>query len=169
MNYTPWTAAADPTWAASAVPSLNIRGLRNCIASRLHTLRPMSFLLGERPGEAWRSLSWQRLKRMIAYAVASCLCSMGCKVYLADLHGGEPSEGLGGKDIDLILDCTSMVDIAALEQLVEGITASWLLEELGRDPYLFLGIPNIVELHDTTEFLFKKYVEAGPPYVFPLC
>lgn len=151
------------------MPSLDVRGLRNCIASKLYKLRPTSSLLEERPGEAWRSLSWQRLKRVIAHAVASCLCPMGCKVYLADLHGGEPSEGLGGKDIDLILDCISLVDIAALEQLVEGIIASWLLEELGRDPYLFLGIPNIIELHDTTEFLFKKYVEAGPPYVFSLC
>ena len=118
----------------------------------------------------WDTPEWQYMKRLIASSVARCLCRLGCRVYLGDFHGGEPSEGLGGKDIDIIIDCGVPGGTAKrLEEQIEAVVAGWLRGLLGREPYTALGIPNIVELHTTGEFLFKKYVEKGMPYVMPLC
>jgi len=147
--------------------------LEKCIDSVLAKLKT----LPEPPrdprleGRAWESLEWQRLKRLIARSIASCLCRiLGCSVYIGDFHGGEPSAGLGGKDIDLVLNCELDEEaLAVLEKLLEAKLAELLRRVFRRDPYSYLGIPNIVELHSTGEYLFKKYVERGMPYVQRLC
>lgn len=118
----------------------------------------------------WDTPEWQYMKRLIASSIARCLCSLGCRVYLGDFHGGEPSEGLGGKDIDIIIDCSAPEGaVKRLEEQIEAVVAGWLRSLLGQEPYTALGIPNIVEIHTTNEFLFKKYVDRGTPYVVPLC
>jgi len=94
---------------------------------------------------------------------------LDCSVYIVDVHGGEPSSGLGGKDIDLIVNCCSGADLERLERIAEKLVADILESVLGRDPYQVLGVPNIVELHSSSEYLFEKYLESGPPYVFRVC
>ncbi len=93
---------------------------------------------------------------------------MGCRVYVLDMHGGEPSEGLGGKDVDLAVEGCRL-DPAALEELLERLARDMLRRATGRDPYRLLGIPNIIEVHSTREFVVEKYVRLGPPYSVPLC
>jgi hypothetical protein len=144
--------------------------LLSCLRSRLERLEAAYRLSSVGLPSSWNSIEWQHMKHLIARAAAPCLCRiLGCRLYLSDVHGGEPSEGLGGKDIDLILDCPSEVDTEAIEEELEQVIYGWLQRLLGGDPYQRLGIPNIVELHTTREFLFKKYVEAGPPYAVRLC
>jgi len=148
-------------------------GLEGCMRrglERLEAAHRLSLPRGRR-GNAWETFEWQRLKRLIARTAATCLCRYtGCPVYLGDIHGGEPSEGLGGKDADLILGCPmGAEETRRIEQQLERVTAAWLHGVLGDDPYRFLGVANIVELHTVAEYLFKKYVEAGPPYVVRIC
>lgn len=132
-------------------------------------LKDMNVLIGLQP---WETLEWQRSKRILAKIIGNCICNiLGCKVYILDVHGGAPSEGVGGKDIDFIIDCKYKdKDIAgSLEEIIENIVKERLRELIGEDPYRYLGIPNIVEFHSVNEFLFKKYVELGPPYAIKLC
>ncbi len=120
--------------------------------------------------EGWRSLEWQRVKHGIAEAIAGCICSvLGRSVYLTDLHGGEPSEGLGDKDIDLVIECLSPDEIPGLEQQVERLVAEALARVLGGEPRSVLGVPNIVELHSSHEFLASRLLRVGAPYVESLC
>lgn len=120
--------------------------------------------------EGWRSLEWQHVKRHIAEAIAACICDyIGKRVYLTDLHGGEPSEGLGDKDIDLIVECLGPDEALVLEQLLEARVADILRGALGGDPHQVLGVPNIVELHSSHEFLASRLLRLGAPYVEPLC
>lgn len=124
------------------------------------------------PGEPpWRSIGWQRAKRAIAEAVAYCLCSIldGCRVYLLDLHGGEPSEGLGDKDMDLAVDCIDPPQAQQLEQELEHLVRRVLEKKLGGDPYSKLQVPNLVEVHSTREYLIERHVSAGPPYSILVC
>jgi len=147
-------------------------GFSRCLVERLGAV-----LGGLGPGvaealrrEGWRSLEWQRVKRRIAEAIAGCICSLlGRSVYLTDLHGGEPSEGLGDKDIDLVIECLGPGEAARLEQVAEERVAEALARLLGGDPYSVLGVPNIVELHSSHEFLAARLLRAGAPYVENVC
>jgi len=147
--------------------------LYKCVASELERVRmavksTLQRSYGSPP--LWDTVEWQRSKRLIARAIAFCLCrAAGCKVYIADVHGGEPSAGLGGKDIDLIADCPSTIDLTAVERMAEELVATMLENVLASDPYRVLAVPNLVELHTSREYLFEKYLESGPPYVFRLC
>jgi hypothetical protein len=158
------------------VPTTVEKDLSTCLGrglARLAAAYRLSLPLPQRPqsGELWDTIEWQRMKRLIARVVALCICSiLRCPVYLGDFHGGEPSEGLGGKDVDLVLDCSiDSKRLSRIEKLIESMVKKWLDRLIGLDSYTALGIPNIIELHSTREYLFKKYVEAGPPYVIRLC
>ncbi|ABM79947.1 hypothetical protein [Hyperthermus butylicus] len=139
-------------------------------SSKIAQLLRLLVLGSERP--RWDSFEWQQTKRYIGEAIAECICQLaGCSVYRLDMHGGEPSEGLGDKDIDFAISCSTnnMPDVRELEARLEDIVAEHLSGVIGSNIYRFLSVPNIVELHDVNEFLIKKYVEAGPPYVTKLC
>jgi hypothetical protein len=130
-------------------------------------LENMNVPIGLQP---WETLEWQHSKRILAKIISNCICiTLNCKVYILDVHGGAPSEGLGGKDIDFIIDCKYKDIASSLEEIIENIVKGQLRELIGEDPYKYLGIPNIVEFHSVNEFLFKKYVELGPPYAIKLC
>ncbi len=118
----------------------------------------------------WETLEWQRVKGIIASAVAECICSiLGCSVYRLEMHGGEPSLGLGDKDVDLAVDCRQDINIEDFEADIESLVGEFLGRVIGEDIYKAIRLPNIVELHTTREFLIKRYVEAGPPLAFRLC
>ncbi len=119
----------------------------------------------------WTSFEWQKTKYIIARSIASCLCPRGCKVYLLEMHGGEPSGGLGDKDIDLAVECPlSQSEVERLEREFEKIVVDFLSGILGGDAKKKLKVPNIVELHSTDEFIIKKHIEAKDArYVINLC
>lgn len=119
----------------------------------------------------WASFEWQKIKYIIARCISSCLCQRGCKVYLLEMHGGEPSEGIGDKDIDLAIDCPlGQEDIDALENEFEKLVLDFLGSILGDDARRKLKVPNVVELHSVNEFIIKKHVEARDQrYAIDLC
>ncbi|KSW11804.1 hypothetical protein CF15_03095 [Pyrodictium occultum] len=152
------------------------KDLESCIAGELgRAAKSIAVLLEAarrltHASTLWETFEWQRAKRIIAQSIASCLCRiLGCRVYMTDLHGGEPSTGLGDKDIDLIIDCPQGPNPSSLEGVAERLAAGMLRSLLGDSPYRVLGVPNIVEVHEASEFLFKKYLERGAPYVARLC
>ncbi len=142
------------------------------VASRVEALRRLlrealeGRLLGVEP---WETLAWQRVKRILAEAMAGCICEEGCSVYLLEMHGGALSEDAGGKDIDLAVECSEAVDVAGLEAALEA-AASRVLEWLvGGEPRRLIGIPNIVEVHRADEYIVKKHLERGGPHSRLLC
>lgn len=147
--------------------------LYECIAHELERVRiavKNTMQKSRGPPPLWDTMEWQKSKRLIARAIASCLCrTIGCEVYIIDVHGGEPSSGLGGKDIDLVIDCPPHFNTDSVEETVESLVAAMLEDILADNPYRVLGVPNLVELHTSKEYLFEKYLRSGPPYVFRLC
>lgn len=153
-------------------------GLASCIRAKLlgslaRLRRLVLEAVDSSPESPWESVAWQAAKSIIARAAASCICRLtGCHVYLLDMHGGEPSEGLGGKDVDLAVECpgtTPSCSPRELEDALEAAAAEILDKAVGGDARRMLKIPNIVEVHSADEFLIKRYVELGPPYSRPLC
>ncbi len=138
--------------------------------------RRLSALLGDLPSwvvrglreQGWRGFAWQWLKRRLAEAFAACaheLCSLRA-VYVADLHGAEHVVGeMGGKDIDIILDCDDELDVEGAERAAEKLVAGALSRLLG-DPYEVLGVPNMIELHPASGYLGRRLLSAG--YARPL-
>jgi len=151
---------------------MNVDELHTCI---LHGLERVSVairntLQRRKNGVLWRTMEWQRSKRLIARVLSDCICKYtSCHVYFLDIHGGEPSTGLGDKDIDLVLECPTEINIERIETIAETLVLNILKTILGDNPYRILGVPNIVELHLSNEYLFKKYLKAGPPYAFRIC
>ena len=119
----------------------------------------------------WMSFEWQKTKYLIARSIAYCLCRHGCRVYLLEMHGGEPSEGIGDKDIDLAVGCPlSPEKVEGLEKSFEEKVNEFLSSILGGNAREKLKVPNIVELHSISEFLIKKHVEARDQrYAIDLC
>ena len=154
--------------AGDAVQCLKekLRDNRNEIEYLLNTLMSM------RIDPPWTSFEWQKTKYIIARSIASCLCPQGCKVYLLEMHGGEPSEGLGDKDIDLAVECPSLSqeEVENLEKVFEKTVVDFLSGILGGNAKEKLKVPNIVELHSANEFIIKKHIEARDArYVIDLC
>ena len=151
---------------------IKIRELLECIEggiSRALSVIPTSFEDKGFREPRWKSFSWQRAKRIIARSIAYCICRNNCTVYLLEMHGGEPSEDMGGKDVDIAIDCISGEEALEIEKELEKLLVEKLREKLGVDPYRYLDIPNIVEVHSANEYIIKKHVEAGPPYSIKLC
>ena len=149
----------------------------NCIRSKLSEysdrITHLLMLLAKNSNEfRWSSPEWQQAKHYIGEVIAKCICQLtSCSVYQLDMHGGEPSDGLGDKDIDLAIRCPSndALDIQKLETIVEEAVTNYLSGVLSYNIYQFLSVPNIVELHNADEFLIKRYIVAGPPYATRLC
>jgi len=133
--------------------------------------RLLRTLMDSRIDPPWASFEWQKIKYIIARCISHCLCQHGCKVYLLEMHGGEPSEGIGDKDIDLAIDCPLLQeDIDALEKEFEKTVLGFLGDILGDDARKVLKVPNIVELHSLNEFIIKKHVRArNQHYAIDLC
>jgi hypothetical protein len=156
-----------------------VKDIVDCVLNRISRngdllRRLVSSALQECRGEdclPWETGEWQRAKSIIGDSIAECICTIaGCRVYRLEMHGGEPSLGLGDKDADLAVDCDdSSFDVEALEEMLEKLLSDIVGEIVGGNAYEKLKLPNIVELHTTREFLIKKYVEAGPPYAFRVC
>jgi len=148
-----------------------------CLKEKLENNRKeigylLNMLMNMRVDPPWTSFEWQKAKYIIARSIASCLCPQGCHVYLLEMHGGEPSGGLGDKDIDLAVDCPplSQEEVENLEKAFEKIVIDFLSEILGGNAKEKLKVPNVVELHSTSEFIIKKHIEARDTrYVINLC
>jgi len=142
------------------------------VAGRIESLRRLlrEALEGRILGvEPWETLAWQHAKRILAEAMAGCMCGEGCTVYLLEMHGGALSEDAGGKDIDLAVECRGEVDVAELEAALEAAAYRILEKLVGGEPRRVIGVPNIVEVHRVDEYIVKKHLERGGPHSRLLC
>ncbi len=134
--------------------------LRCCVAEGLERIEAGRDVVQALRQHGWDCIEWQYFKNRIARVLADCLSRLlGCRVWLADLHGGEYLVGLGNKDVDLLVECPG-VRLEEVEQVLEEEVASYLSRLLGGDPHAVLGVPNIVELHDAREGWARRIVHG---------
>ncbi|BEP18270.1 hypothetical protein PYJP_16220 [Pyrofollis japonicus] len=155
---------------------MNLDDLVGCVINNMKRhdgeLRRLLRSLLSSPSEVpWSRLEWQRAKYIIARGIAECFCKNNCRVYLLEMHGGEPSDGLGDKDIDMAIDCPGeKINIDFIENILEKYVTKYLSGLIGGEVRRELKIPNVVELHTSDEFLIKKHLEARDKrYAIKIC
>ncbi len=131
--------------------------------------KPPAWLINDIRSLGWRSHSWQWLKKRIVESLVKCfrgLCGLR-RAYIVEMHGGEHIlEEVGDKDIDLIVECSSDIDVGSLEKAAEKAVASILSSMLGGDPYQLLRVPNIVELRGVNDYIASRMLSSR--YVRPI-